>query len=241
MGVGRGQSLGLHAKYIIIVHAIKVAVTMNWIDLERHFSPARLGRYRVSFHGDQTRAESAYIDNMRLAEAMMPMLSVLEISLKNGIHHRLSLKYGRNDWWEALSGETRFAWQSRDIENASAKLLRRREANNPDKIIAELAFGFWSSLFNVQFQDLLWKDLRLVFPRCPKPERKRHTVSAALNQLRDLRNRVFHHEQLLWLTPSLGDQHDKGIQVLHWLDPQLPGWLASHDRLPSTWASIRSS
>lgn len=108
-----------------------------------------------------------------------------------------------------------------------------------DKIVAELALGFWSSLFNVHFQALLWKDLRLVFPRCPKLLRKRHTVSSALNLVRDLRNRVFHHEQLLWLTPSLIDLHAKGIEVLGWLDPQLPPWLSQYDRLPATWAAAQ--
>lgn len=31
-------------------------------------------------------------------------------------------------------------------------------------------------------------------------------MARALNQVRALRNRVFHHETLLWLTPDLDDQ-----------------------------------
>lgn len=182
---------------------------MNWSDLERHFSAARVGRYRAACGGDEAKATSAYVSNMLLAEAMMPMLSVLEIELRNGIHQRMSALYQRPDWWEAWSGDQAFAWQNKEVANAKSKLQRRVEMATPDKIIAELAFGFWSSLFNGAFQSLLWKDLRLVFPRCPKPQRKRHTVSSALNQIRDLRNRVFHHEQLLWLAPSLIDLHTK--------------------------------
>jgi len=212
---------------------------MDWIDLERHFSPARFGRYRIACGGDEARAEYAYLSNMRVAEAMIPMLSVLEIALKNGIHRRLTMLYKRSDWWEAW-GDAMFAWQIREVAAASTKLARRREAATPDKIIAELAFGFWSSLFNVHFQDVLWKELRLVFPRCPKHQRKRHTVSVALNQIRDLRNRVFHHEQLLWLTPSLNVLHERGLEVIGWLDPQLPAWLAPHDRLPLTWKAIQT-
>ncbi|RMS17986.1 hypothetical protein ALP71_00312, partial [Pseudomonas coronafaciens pv. garcae] len=62
------------------------------------------------------------------------------------------------------------------------------------------------------------------------------TISSALNLIRNLRNRVFHHEQLLWLTPSLLDLHMKGTEVIGWLDPQLVPWLAQYDRLPATWA-----
>ena len=212
---------------------------MNWNDLEQHFSAARLGRYRASCGGDEARAARAYVNSMLLAEAMMPMLNVLEIALKNGIHRRLSGLYGRLDWWETWVGDPNFAWQSREVVSVKAKLHRRAEPTTSDKIIAELAFGFWSSLFNVQFQSVLWKDLRLVFPRCPKPQRQRHTISSALNQVRDLRNRVFHHEQLLWLTPPLIDLHAKGIEVIGWLDPQLPPWLDQYDRLPGTWTAVQ--
>lgn len=211
---------------------------MNWNDLEKHFSTARLGRYRNSCGGDEARAARAYVSNMLLAEAMMPMLNVLEIALKNGIHRRLTLAYGRSDWWEAWAGNIDFQWHSKEVGSAKDKLNRRAEAVTPDKIIAELTFGFWSSLFNVRLQTVLWKDLRLVFPRCPKAQRQRHTISSALNQVRDLRNRIFHHEQLLWLNPPLIDLHAKGIEVVGWLDPQLPPWLSQYDRLPSTWASV---
>jgi len=212
---------------------------MNWNDLEKHFSAARLGRYRASCGGDENRAAKAYVSNILLAEAMMPMLNVLEIALKNGIHRRLSILYGRQDWWEAWNGDPAFQWQLREVVNAKAKLQRRTEAATPDKIIAELAFGFWSSLFNVHFQSVLWKDLRLVFPRCPKPQRQRHTISSALNGVRDLRNRVFHHEQLLWLNPALIDLHAKGMEVVSWLDPQLSQWLQQYDRLPATWVAVQ--
>jgi hypothetical protein len=212
---------------------------MDWSDLEKHFSAARLGRYRASCNGDEIRAARAYVNNMLLAEAMMPMLNILEIALKNGAHQRLTALYKRADWWEAWSNDSSFSWQVREVTNAKTKLQRRAEAVTPDKIIAELPFGFWSSLFNVQFQATLWKDLRLVFPRCPKTQRQRHTVSSALNQIRELRNRVFHHEQLLWLNPPLIDLHGKGVEVISWLDPKLPPWLDSYDRLPTTWAAIQ--
>jgi hypothetical protein len=209
---------------------------MNWNDLEKHFSPARLGRYRAARGGDVARAAADYSSNVLLSEAMVPLLNVLEIALRNGIHARLSRLYGRTDWWESWVGDPTFSWQNKEVANAKAKLARRHEAQIPDKVLAELTFGFWSSLFNTQFQTALWKDLRLVFARCPKPQRQRHNISAALNQIRDLRNRVFHHEPLLWLTPTLLDQHAVGVTVINWIDPQLGKWLGNHDRLPTTWA-----
>lgn len=239
MVAGRELSLGLPAKYIIMLENVQRPCEMNWSDLEKHFSPARLRRYRASCDGDEVRAARAYINNILLAEAMMPMLNVLEIALKNGINRRLSTFYGRIDWWDAWIGNPIFAWQCSEVVNAKRKLQRRAEAATADKIVAELAFGFWSSLFNVQLQTVLWKELRLVFPRCPKPQRQRHTVSSTLNQVRDLRNRVVHHEQLLWLNPDLVHLHAKGLELIGWLDPQLPAWLAQYDRLPATWSGVQ--
>lgn len=212
---------------------------MDWSDLEKHFSAARLGRYRASCNGDVARAAKAYVNNMLLAEATMPMLNVLEIALKNGVHQRLITLYKRSDWWDSWVSDPSFAWQVREVVSAKAKLQRRAEALTPDKIIAELPFGFWSSLFNVQFQTILWKTCG-----CFSRAARSHSVSAilsrrALNQIRELRNRVFHHEQLLWLSPSLIDLHGKAIEVVAWIDPKLPPWLASYDRLPTTWAAIQ--
>jgi hypothetical protein len=201
----------------------------------------KLRRYLIFFGGDADRAMAAYVDNMRLAEALMTMLGVLEISLRNGLHRRLSITCGRPDWWEIWHGDPDLRWQTSEVASARSKLQRRAEAFTPDKIVAELPFGFWTSLFNVLLQDRLWKDLRLVFPRCPKPQRQRHTIAAALNQIRNLRNRVFHHEQLLWLTPPLPVIHAKGTEVISWLDPRLVTWMETFDRFPTCWMTLQPS
>lgn len=209
---------------------------MNWNDLEKHFSAARLGRYRTARDGNETLAAEDYAHNLQLAEAMMPVLNTLEIALRNGIHARLTARYKRRDWWTAWIDEPVFRWQNKEIAGAIVKLSRRHEPQTPDKVIAELTFGFWSSLFNAQFQTILWKDLRLVFNRCPKELRQRHNISAALNQIRDLRNRIFHHEPLLWLQPPLPEHHAIGVTVVNWIDSSLSQWLADLDRLPTVWA-----
>jgi len=212
---------------------------MNWTELEKHFSTARVGRYLSSCGNDETRAAQAYIGNMLLSEATMPMLSTLEIALKNSIDRRLTTLYNRSDWWEAWRGNEDFNWQLQQVASAKEKLRRHREPATPGKIIAELAFGFWSSLFNASFQMELWGTLRLVFPHCPRVQRQRGTISSALSQVREFRNRVFHHEQIVWLTPPVLDVHAKCNEVLQWIDPQLPPWLAQYDRFPAVWAGMQ--
>src|SRR5690606_32189828 len=144
--------------------------------------------------GDTVAAATAYAHNLLLAEAMLPLLNVLEIALRNSIHNNLTAFYRRTDWWEAWVGDPDFKWQLKQITEAKGKLLKRHENLTPDKMIAELTFAFWSSLFNSAFHIKLWSNLHKLFRHCPKHLRQRKTISASLNQIRDLRNRIFHHE-----------------------------------------------
>jgi len=211
-------------------------VCMHLIELNKHFSTARLSRYLSACGGDAGRAASAYSHNLLVAESLFPLLNVLEIALRNAVHARLSAMYGRADWWLAWDGHPDFVWQLKEVHKAKGKLLRRRESINADKVVAELTFAFWGSLFNANYQDELWKSLRLAFPNCPKVQRKRQNVSAVLNKLRHLRNRVFHHEPLLWLAPSVIDLHNMGVETVGWFDPKLAAWLERYDRLTACWA-----
>jgi len=208
---------------------------MDWHQMERNFSAARIGRYKVARGGDRVLAVSDYSRNLHLAESMMPMLNVLEVGLRNALYERLACSYRREDGWVEWSGRSEFARLSRSVEEAKSKLTTRRERVIPDKVLAELTFGFWCTLFNASYQGELWKELRLAFPACPRDERKRRTVCGALNQVRALRNRVFHHEPLLWMKPNLSEQHGKGVMVVGWIDPALAAWLARHDRFPDLW------
>lgn len=92
---------------------------MHWDNLEKCFSRARLERYRSAQGGDQTRAVFDYTSNILLAEAMVPMLNVVEIALRNRIHARLSILYNRNDWWEMWIGDPTFTLQNREIKAAT--------------------------------------------------------------------------------------------------------------------------
>ena len=188
---------------------------MEWDDLERHFSSARLGRYCTKRNGDKSKAAADYLYNILLAEALFPMLNLVEISFRNAVNTKLTNKYNEPAWWNKIRHYTSCERIIIQIENVKSKLDREEENTAPSKVVAELTFGFWSTLFNSVYQQLFWQDLRLAFPYCPKKERQRKTISIQLNKIRKLRNRVFHHEPLLWLTPGLLEQYQAGITLLN--------------------------
>ncbi|MCI3204863.1 MULTISPECIES: hypothetical protein [Pandoraea] len=210
---------------------------MEWSELEVCFSSPRLRRYTIACKGDTKRAAAAYPHNLQIAEALLPSLNVLEITLRNSVHARLMEVFGDAAWWNTRRwlDDGSFLWQTERIAKAKEDLRRRGEPQTPDKLVAELSFGFWTSLFNARFQGNLWGALRHAFPRCPKKIRKRDTISKALAQVRDLRNRAFHHEPLLWLGPAVDEQYTTGVEVIGWLNPRLLEWLKPIDRFPQTW------
>lgn len=211
----------------------------DWNGLERAFSTPRLGRYLRAFGHDQERAHRGYIHNLQLSESLLIPLSVLEITLRNAMSGQMTKLYGQADWYEAILTDTSLHLPSKPLKHDKAlqRLHRsindaKRDANstNPNKVIAEFSFGFWTTLLNTRYQNVFWKELRFAFPHCPSRMRKRHTVSSALNQVRDLRNRVFHHEPVLWMTPPVEDHHRHIYDVLSWLNRDIAPWAQTFDR-----------
>lgn len=201
--------------------------------LESIFSKPRIVRYATNPRGAD--AAVAYLHNLQLAESIMPCLHILEVALRNAVHLQLKAKYARADWWEAVATFT--AKDVAEIAGTKQKIGFKAHAATPDRIVSELSFGFWTTLFNKRHEVELWKELRLAFPRCPKNKRQRHEISKALNVARELRNRAAHHDALLWLNPDMRHSYQVCLEVIGWLEPQLKPWLATFDRFPQSWAS----
>jgi hypothetical protein len=94
------------------------------------------------------------------------------------------------------------------VTEAKSKLTDASKSITPGRIVAELNLGFWTSLFNAYYEQKgasdprLWPRLLLaVVPRMPRRQRTRRNLVRYLNDIRALRNRVFHHEPI-WNLPA---------------------------------------
>jgi len=215
----------------------------DWNDLEKAFSAPRLGRYLHAFGNNKARAQQGYIYNLQLSESLLSTLSVLEIALRNAMSRQMAKLYGRPDWYEAILFDTNLQKPNvplhadgalRRLHNNINKAKMDAGAANPNKVIAEFSFGFWTTLLNSRYQHIFWHELSYAFPHCPNIQRG--NVSSALNQIRDLRNRVFHHEPVLWMTPPVEDHHQHIYDVLSWLNHDIAPWMQTFDRFPQVIA-----
>lgn len=201
--------------------------------MERLFSAGRLTRFYQMAVQDAAEAAALYAGNIQLSESLYPSLAVAEIVLRNAVHRQLSHLFATPDWYEQLGRRTGLADLQPALDKAHNYILDRKETLSADKVVAELTFGFWVTLFNRTYEDVLWKQLRLTFAHLPKAERQRATVSVVLNTVRTLRNRVYHNEPICWRLPVLAQQHAQILQLIGWIEPQLLPWLQAFDRFPA--------
>lgn len=74
-----------------------------------------------------------------------------------------------------------------------------------------------------------------MLPHLPRRHRTRQFVSAHLNGIRLLRNRVFHDEPV-WHGRDLARRHQDILAAIGWVSPVLAATSAPLDRFPAVYA-----
>lgn len=102
-----------------------------------------------------------------------------------------------------------------------------------NKIISDLSLGFWVALlFEHKYRNKIFKLNRKIFKHSKKTERYDSKGKALfptyLEDIRRLRNRVFHHNKIL--QEDLQAQHTKIITIIYWISPHTKSWLNDIDR-----------
>ncbi|MGH2585670.1 MAG: hypothetical protein ACRDJE_12220 [Dehalococcoidia bacterium] len=193
-------------------------------------SKDRLSAY--SWHGSQDLIErlARYTWNIQLSESLYPALNYLEVALRNSIHAVASSHFADGLWY--VSGACQFDENAVEIiEEAKQRLVIAKKPIEAGRLVAELHFGFWTSLFNGRYEHILWRPaLHAAFPHKPSGI-TRKKLSSRLNKIRELRNRVFHYEPI-WHWTDLAERHGQILEVLDWIDPTARRAVEMVDRFP---------
>ena len=209
---------------------------MTETQLKYYISAPRFSAYLARTDNDFDRACRLYTVNIELSEAFYPVLSVLEISLRNAVNETLKHHYNDPFWFKNHLPPEFLP----SVSDAIQKITAQRKNITADRIIAELNFGFWNRLFNRHYAATLWKPLRLIFKNTPKQFRQRDTIADALFRIRTLRNRVYHYESIFENLPGLEKHYTEMITFLRWLDNDLPHLLSEVDRFSDTFKKAQS-
>lgn len=206
---------------------------------ERSFSKARMQPYFDRYPENEQRAIRHYEQNIRLAESLVPSLSVFEVTLRNALIRELENMTGDKAWYMSFKSHPVLKSLYKYISTANSHIIARGEDVTADKINGELTLGFWISLFNSEYEKTLWKHLRRAFPNLSKHRRQRKNVSAPLNAIRTLRNRVSHNEAISWNLVRLTSLHESIVDVISWMNPALPAWLKHVDRYKKVLINVK--
>ena len=107
------------------------------------------------------------------------------------------------------------------VATAKSQLARDRKVPDPNRVVAELSFGFWTGLFGRAYEGRIWpRLLRGVLPHMPRTVRVRSHAASRFHDLRHLRNRISHHEPI-WKFRDLGRRYDAIVETIGWLEPAL--------------------
>jgi hypothetical protein len=154
---------------------------LDWLDQDN-----------LKFYMNFSDPHDAYLHNSSICSAWYTPLRILEESLRQRITESLNSVYGGNIW-------NRF---DEKIQKQVHEIKKHTRQEN--RWFTHLHFGFWTTLFNSECEQAFWNPCnKLLFPNMPKKRRQRHEITLRVNQLRHLRNKIFHHGILLGIDHSV--------------------------------------
>lgn len=198
---------------------------------------ARLKSY--SQEGDKfEQAFARYQWNVQLAEAMLPSLNYLEVGLRNRLNVVLVRYYGAN-WLVERSPLLLSAEQNRILDDMCDRHIREKHRLPVhDDYVAQMSFGFWSAYFHKRFDPVIWHKknaLEIIFPEMILAQRTRKLIQPQLLMVKDLRNRIAHHEPVWNARPNIMDIHRICHDLIAAMSPEAAELLRQIDRLPQVW------
>lgn len=168
------------------------------------FSSNRLSSYKYDNKDTDSIALERYLYNIEVSKSLYPLLSILEISLRNRINQAIETVVRPNWLLNELDNQSILLTNEyKKLLDAKQKLLNKGHKNIcTDDLIAELSLGFWIHLCTKRYKTALWHRqgfFRVVFADYPNFSEfdKLSKVFPILQLMLKLRNRVFHHEIII--------------------------------------------
>jgi hypothetical protein len=170
--------------------------------LRSAISEPRFGPYLAFYGGREDLALRLYAWNATIADALWGPIGVVEVVVRNAIHGQLAERAGRPDWWEDKPlWSALLSREQRGVEDALTSLTSRGMGTpTGDDVVAAASLGLWTGLLSEgkprdplhNYEGNLWRPrLRRGFPNYVG---SRKALFSELMEIKDIRNRVAHHE-----------------------------------------------
>ncbi len=230
-------------------------MSIDYVKIKKYISAPRLQTYEAVCLNDTKRALKAYQTNIRLSQAFYPLLTIVEVILRNAINEEITNHFSDSNWLitqqagfmvdPSLTSIDRRTGQPKHnhfLKKSVEKSIRKIGAGyTQGKIISTLEFGFWTAFFdNYHYRILTGSPIR-IFSRLPVGT-NRAMVFDKLTRIRDFRNRIYHNEPILFDKNPAGSPYFslnkareiyKDIEdIFNWLDIDFIKWTKRIDNIP---------
>lgn len=217
---------------------------MELAKFEYFFSKPRLARYISACNGDNNKGLCLYKYNLQASQSLYPLISILEVSLRNGIDRELSKHFDDADWLmnqrSELAEHPKMVkknskgdlvpdrYFSIKLKKAEEALRFRKEPINHGRLLTEMTFGFWVKFFDTGPIKILKGVPLQAFAN--KPGINLTNLHSHLKGILDLRNRISHNEPICFdykgsLCINTISQYESGIcDAINWIDSDLGDW-----------------
>lgn len=189
-----------------------------------NISIARLSSYKIDDNDSIDVILDRYIYNVQISESFYPVLSALEIALRNRLYNAVASLKGNNWLPDEINTQKILSDNERNILLETCKKLKaKKKILTTGAIIAELTFGFWVNLCKKSYKNSLWDKqgfFNSVFPDfdyyfTTSTWDKTKVIFPELKEILRLRNRIFHHEIIINNKNGIENCYDKTHRVLY--------------------------
>lgn len=229
---------------------------VDFVKISKYISAPRLQKYQAVCSTDQ-QALKLYQTNLRLSQAFYPMLSLVEVIIRNALNEELSKHFKDSDWLrnqrDKFMSDPRLTHRDTkskrlrinhflktEVDHSIKTIQKNHCVVTQSKIIADLKFGFWLALFDKTHYTILNGAPIRIFTKLPSGA-NRVSVDETLTRIRDFRNRVYHNEPIIFKKDINGRPHFdlseakvvyKGIQALFdWMELNYLAWSKRIDNI----------
>lgn len=199
----------------------------NAEQFEGALSLERFGRYLRWAGGDRDQAIELYGLNTELSESLYTPLQMLEISLRNRIHTVMAAAHG--EAWYNRDDLILLNRQRLQIANAKNDLVNEKKQIEPGRVVAALTFSFWTSMLGPDYEQL-WRQGLYKIATTSLP---RKHLSRPLGRIRTLRNRIAHHEPIIYW--SLPQHYQQMVEITNLLSPPAAYWCLESCKFGDIW------
>jgi len=224
------------------------------VTLENLVPEPRLARYRAVVGADEEALEQFYRWAQDLSRSLFADIASLEVAMRSAMASELARVFGV-EWYtrqELFDDDAARSLATAWSQNGLGTL---RSTDDPDldviegKLVAGLMFGFWVQILGKGswagkqplrqrriYDSLLWRPaLSAAFPQATQ----RRDVQRAASVVKSARNRIAHHEHIVWGVPLPGQGtrlpvsavYTTVIELARLLGDEIAAWIDDRSRV----------